>query len=91
MAAQHNFTHFGELYRAAFAESDLERKLVLLREVRKAIEDWEQRLHDQPADPRKAVSFPVPAVRPRRKRPGKPPKWFAAPSPADDAGTEARD
>lgn len=33
---------FGELYRNAFAESDLKKKLMLLHEVQRAICDWEQ-------------------------------------------------
>jgi hypothetical protein len=37
-----NFKDFSELYRAAFAEQDPERKGLLLREVQKAIDDREQ-------------------------------------------------
>ena len=36
------FKDFSELYRAAFAEQDPERKGLLLREVQKAIDDREQ-------------------------------------------------
>jgi hypothetical protein len=39
-----NFKDFGQLYRAAFAEPNPERKLFLLSEVRKAIDEWEQML-----------------------------------------------
>ena len=37
-----NHTHFGELYRSAFAERDPDRKLELLGQVRKALDEWEQ-------------------------------------------------
>ena len=37
-----NYTHFGELYRSAFAERDPEKKLELLGQVRQAIDEWEQ-------------------------------------------------
>jgi len=40
---QDNFRDFGELYRAAFAERDPTRKLVLLHEVQKRIDQWEER------------------------------------------------
>jgi hypothetical protein len=36
------FKDFSELYRAAFAEQDPEKKDLLLREVQKAIDDREQ-------------------------------------------------
>jgi len=36
------YTNFGELYRSAFAERDPDRKLELLGEVRRAIDEWEQ-------------------------------------------------
>jgi hypothetical protein len=36
------FKDFGELYRAAYAEPESERKLLLLNEVRRAIEEWER-------------------------------------------------
>ena len=39
---QKQFTDFGELYRAAYAERDSSRKLVLLHEVQKTIELWAQ-------------------------------------------------
>jgi hypothetical protein len=39
--AQGNCQNFSELYRAAFAERDPDRKLELLGQVRKAIEEWE--------------------------------------------------
>jgi hypothetical protein len=35
-------TNFGELYRAAFAEKDPDRKCVLLGEVQRVIKSWEQ-------------------------------------------------
>jgi len=36
------FSDFGELYRAAFAECDPERKSHLLKQVRQALVEWEQ-------------------------------------------------
>jgi len=36
------FRNFGELYRAAFAERDPERKSLLLREVQRTIERWDE-------------------------------------------------
>jgi hypothetical protein len=42
-AVEHStFNNFGELYRAAFAEQDPERKLFLLSQVRKALDYWEE-------------------------------------------------
>ena len=38
------FRNFGELYRAAFAERDPDKKSLLLTEVKKNIEQWEQKL-----------------------------------------------
>lgn len=38
----HDNKDFGELYRAAFAERDPDTKVVLLGEVRKAIDEWER-------------------------------------------------
>ena len=35
---------FGELYRAAFAESDPDRRLKLMAEVNQALLEWEQTL-----------------------------------------------
>lgn len=35
-------TNFGELYRAAFAERDPQRKCILLGEVQRVINNWEQ-------------------------------------------------
>ncbi len=36
------FRNFGELYRAAFAEHDSEKKLLLLHEVHLRLNSWEQ-------------------------------------------------
>jgi hypothetical protein len=36
------FKSFSELYRAAFAESDPERKNLLLSQVKKALDDWQR-------------------------------------------------
>lgn len=45
------FSNFSDLYRAAFAERDPEAKLLLVAEVKKAIDDWEQTLHNWLATP----------------------------------------
>ena len=37
------FNDFAELYRAAFAEDDPNRKSLLLQEVRRVLEEWEHR------------------------------------------------
>jgi hypothetical protein len=50
---------FGQLYRAAFAETDPDRKVVLLGQVRKAIEQWE-RMIDEP--------FPAASVKSKSDR-----------------------
>jgi hypothetical protein len=42
------FRDFGELYNAAFAERDPEKKLNLLSEVRRVIAEWEQVLQAAP-------------------------------------------
>ncbi len=39
------FRTFGELYRAAYAEPNPERKAFLLSEVRRALDEWERGLH----------------------------------------------
>jgi hypothetical protein len=43
------FRDFGELYNAAFAERDPEKKLMLLSEVRRVIAEWEQMLQAGPS------------------------------------------
>lgn len=52
-----NTTNFAEVYRAAFAERDPNRKLALLGEVQRAIRSWEQ--DDETA------SAPNPKLRPQ--------------------------
>jgi hypothetical protein len=49
------FSNFEQLYRAAFAETDPEKKRVLLGEVCKAIEQWERSLSAKPTDDRGPV------------------------------------
>lgn len=41
-----NPKNFSELYRAAFAERDPDRKVELLGQVRRAIDEWEQMLQN---------------------------------------------
>lgn len=36
------FKNFGDLYRAAFAEPDAEKKTILLSQVQRALRDWEE-------------------------------------------------
>ena len=48
---------FSQLYRSAFAETDPERKVALLCEVKKAIERWEQMLQTT----HHSVENPLPA------------------------------
>ena len=40
---EEKFADFGQLYRAALAETDHDRKLLLLRRVGEVLEEWEQR------------------------------------------------
>jgi hypothetical protein len=40
------FKSFGDLYRAAYAEPNPERKMLLLSQVRKALDEWEQGAHN---------------------------------------------
>jgi hypothetical protein len=40
------FRSFGDLYRAAYAESNPERKALLLSQVRRALDEWEQGLRN---------------------------------------------
>lgn len=42
------FNDFSELYRAAFAETDIERKLGLLREVQRIINRYTMESKDEP-------------------------------------------
>jgi hypothetical protein len=65
--SQNNFKDFSQLYRAAFAEPNPERKLVLLSEVRKAIDEWgEQMLQNWVASPAKGSSGPETLVSARQ-------------------------
>lgn len=40
--AEIGFKNFGDLYRAAFAEPNPERKLLLMSQVKQVLEEWEQ-------------------------------------------------
>jgi len=46
-------SNFDKLQRAAFAETDPDRKVLLLSEVKKAVDDWEQMLQDSASPPTK--------------------------------------
>ena len=47
--AEMGFKNFGDLYRAAFAEPNAERKVLLLSQVRQLLDDWEQTSGNPPA------------------------------------------
>jgi hypothetical protein len=40
--AERAFKNFADLYRAAFAEPNAERKVLLLSQVKQALDDWAQ-------------------------------------------------
>jgi hypothetical protein len=49
-------SNFDKLQRAAFAETDPDRKVLLLSEVKKAVDDWEQTLQNWVSPPTKPDS-----------------------------------
>jgi hypothetical protein len=54
--SQGSIHDFGKLYRAAFAERDLEKKSKLLREVQQVLQVWRQTEECQPASRKLARS-----------------------------------
>jgi hypothetical protein len=40
--AEIDFKNFGDLYRAAYAEPNSERKVLLMSQVKQALDDWAQ-------------------------------------------------
>ena len=46
MSAQPMFANFGDLYRAAYAELDPTTKQLLLTEVKRALDRWQESLTD---------------------------------------------
>lgn len=58
------FNNFGDLYRAAFAEQDPEKKLFLLTQVRKALDHWEEEASrfpgEKPKPPAMVTTFSPP-------------------------------
>jgi hypothetical protein len=44
-----SFKNFGDLYRAAFAESNAEKKTILLSQVQRALEDWHEQSTSRPS------------------------------------------
>jgi hypothetical protein len=40
--AETGFKNFGDLYRAAYAESNAERKVLLMSQVKRALDEWAQ-------------------------------------------------
>jgi hypothetical protein len=57
--SDHSFKSFGDLYRAAFAESNAERKTILLSQVQKALEDWRERSVGRPSATAGAPTSPA--------------------------------
>jgi hypothetical protein len=51
------FADFGQLYRAAFAEADPERKFLLLRAVQKVIDERQSELENGSSDETRFVQF----------------------------------
>ena len=54
--SQSSIHDFGNLYRAAFAERDVEKKSKLLREVQQVLQVWQQSEERQPASRKLARS-----------------------------------
>jgi hypothetical protein len=54
--SQSSIHDFGKLYRAAFAERDVEKKSKLLREVQQVLQVWQQSEERQPASRKLARS-----------------------------------
>ena len=57
-----NSKDFGQLYRAAFAERDPQRKLALLTEVTRTIDQWKQGLENHSSAPVKSPGRASPDV-----------------------------
>ena len=49
------FKDFSQLYRAAYAEADQEKKMLLLREVRKAIDERTREMRDEVSESARAA------------------------------------
>jgi hypothetical protein len=62
--SNNRFDSFGELYRAAYAESDPVLKQTLLSAVKQALDRWAESEGDNPGNARKA---PGPYAHPRRE------------------------
>jgi len=56
------FNNFGDLYRAAFAESDPEQKQVLLADVKSALDQWAEGDNERPDD-KMTLPSPKPPLR----------------------------
>ncbi len=46
MTNAHSFTNFGDLYRAAYAELNPSTKQLLLAEVKKVLDHWQESVRD---------------------------------------------
>jgi hypothetical protein len=67
MVMENRYNNFGELYRAAFAERDPEKKVELLGQVRRAIAEWEAIIEEQAgAGTEAGRKFPVSERTPAR-------------------------
>jgi len=56
------FDNFGDLYRAAFAETDPEQKQVLLADVKNALDQWAE-ADNRRTDSRATFASPKPLLR----------------------------
>jgi hypothetical protein len=58
MKSEYLFTNFGELYRAAFAEVNPTTKQMLLAEVKKALDNWQETVREEvPSTSEKEILF----------------------------------
>ena len=58
MNNQYLFTNFGELYRAAFAEVNPTTKQMLLAEVKKALDRWQDTVREEaPSSPKPETMY----------------------------------
>lgn len=63
MSNHYLFTNFGELYRAAFAELNPSTKQLLLAEVKKALDRWEESITEGVASQTEVDAHRVATVR----------------------------
>lgn len=63
MTDQYLFTNFGDLYRAAFAELNPSTKQLLLGEVKKALDRWQESITEGVVSPAEVDAHRVATVR----------------------------